>query len=377
MKLPPFSLVFVGSVLVTPCAFVFGQKPADSNVGAPSYEVDARWPKQLPNQWIMGQVGGMCVDKQDHVWVIQRPRSLAPDELAADQKPPQTICCRNTPSVMEFDSEGNLIQAWGGPDYVPHWPKREHGIWVDGGGNVWVGGNDASDRGVLKFTRDGKLLMEIGRQSTEPQNNQDVTMLGQPASIEVDDAAHEVYIADGYLNKRVVVYDSETGAFKRGWGAYGVSLAQIDNDKAAAYKLDGPVNPQFGSPVHCARLSVDGMVYVCDRINDRIQVFTKSGTYLYEFMIAPATLQNGSTWCVAFSRDPRQKYLLVADGANNVIWVVERSTCRIVTQFGHSGRNAGQFHWVHAAETDSKGNFYTGEVDNARRIQKFKLTAGR
>jgi hypothetical protein len=374
MKFRALRFVPVLSLALLPCASVRAQLPRSSGAGTPTYEVEARWPKQLPNQWIMGQVGGLCVDKHDHVWIIQRPRSLAPDELGAEQKPPLSDCCKNTPSVMEFDPEGNLLQAWGGPDYLPQWPKREHGIWVDGAGHVWIGGNDPADRGILKFTREGKLLMEIGRQSTEPQNNQDVTLLGQPASIEVDDAAHEVFIADGYMNKRVVVYDSETGAFKRGWGAYGIPLAQIDNGKPPAYNPASPVSPQFGNPVHSARLSVDGLVYVCDRINNRIQVFTKSGEFRYEFMIAPNTLLNGSTWSVAFSRDPQQKFLFVADGTNNVIWVVDRASCKVVSQFGHSGRNAGQFHWVHAAETDSKGNFYTGEVDNARRIQKFRLT---
>jgi DNA-binding beta-propeller fold protein YncE len=339
----------------------------------PKYQVDASWPKQLPNNWIVGQVGGMTVDSHDHIWVLQRPRSLTADEAGAAQTPPRSECCFAAPSVLEFDASGNLLKSWGGPGYVPDWPSAEHGIWVDAQENVWIGGAGAGDRQVLKFTTDGKLLMEIGRPSAAPENNQDTTILGQPAGIEVDDAAHEVYIADGYLNKRVVVFDADTGVFRRGWGAYGMPLSQIDNEKPANYEPAAPADAQFRNPVHCAHISADGFVYVCDRTNDRIQVFTKQGKFVREFFVHKSTLGIGSVWNLSFSHDKEQKYLLVADGEDNVIWIVRRDDGSVVSSFGHNGRNAGQFHWVHQSAMDSQGNYYTGEVDTGKRVQKFTL----
>ncbi len=349
------------------------------------YKVDSSWPKQLPNKWIMGQVGGLAVDSHDHIWVLQRPLSPTRDELGAEQKPPRNDCCVTTPAVLQFDNEGNVLKAWGGPGFIPDWPTSEHGIWVDKSENVWISGSGIDDRQILKFTSDGRELLMIGRKSKEPKNNQDVTMLGRVAGIDVDDAAHEVYIADGYLNNRVMVFDSDNGKFKRGWGAYGIPLSQVTNSieqvegdpltpgSIPAYAAGDPPGKQFRSPVHCARLSDDGLLYVCDRHNDRIQVFTKQGKFVKEFSVRPTTLGNGSTWMVAFSRDPQQKYLFVVDGENNTIWVLRRSDGTMVSSIGHSGRNAGQFHWVHQVGVDSHGTLYTGEVDTAKRIQKFQL----
>jgi DNA-binding beta-propeller fold protein YncE len=287
--------------------------------------------------------------------------------------------------VLEFDAVGNVIKSWGSPGFVPDWPANEHALWIDKGGNVWISGNGVDDRAVLKFSAEGKLLLEIGGKSKAPKNNQDTALLGRVAGIEVDDAAHEVYFADGYLNNRIVVYDSNTGEYKRGWGAYGIALdeiansvEQIENEVSADGKIapyapaDAP-DKQFRSPVHCVRISVDGLVYVCDRHNDRIQVFTKQGKFVSEFSLRPATLGNGSTWTVAFSHDAKQKYLLVVDGENSVVWIVNRSDGAIVSSFGHNGRSAGQFHWVHQLAMDSKGNVYTGEVDTGKRMQKFTL----
>ena len=343
--------------------------PAD----APSYRVAPEWPKELPNNWIMAQVGGLAVDRHDQIWVLQRPRTNTPDELGSAQKPPESICCADTPSVLVFDKAGNLVKSWGGPGFVPAWPASEHGIFVDKADNVWLGGNGPTDRHIMKFTNDGKLLLTIGHPSDAPINNQDTSILGSPAGIDVDEAAHEVYIADGYRNKRVVVYDSETGAFKRGWGAYGIPLSEIDNGPAVNRLVGDPASKQFANPVHAVRLSADGMVYVCDRVNNRIQVFDKGGKFQKEFFVGKATLRSGSCWTVNFSADKEQKYLLVADGTNNVIWELRRSDGAIVSRFGHSGRNAGQFHWVHQAALDSEGNYYTGEVDTGKRIQKFVL----
>lgn len=379
----------LGACLVLSFGVVVSGHALGDHENPPRYRVDPFWPKQLPNGWIMGQVGGLTVDEHDHIWVLQRPLSATPDELGAGQSPARSMCCHQTPSVLEFDTEGNVLRAWGGPGFVPEWPKSEHGIWVDRQGNVWIGGNAPVDRQVLKFSADGKLLLEIGHSSNAPKNNQDTRMLGQPAGIEVDDAAHEVYIADGYMNNRVVVYDSNSGAFKRGWGAYGIGLDRIPNDPPyppddgttprgeRQYSPDRPLDAQFKNPVHCAHLSNDGLVYVCDRANDRIQVFTKQGAFVQEFLIHPSTLGNGSVWAINFSHDPKQRYLLIADGEDNLVWIVRRNDGTVLSSFGHSGRNAGDFHWLHQAGLDSKGNFYSGEVETGKRVQKFLLLGGR
>lgn len=336
----------------------------------PKYRVDAAWPKELPNNWVMGQVGGMAVDPHDHIWVLQRPSSDTPEELGASLTPPRSMCCMPTPPVLEFDSQGNLIQSWGGPGEGFDWPKTEHGIYVDQDDNVWIGGSGPADRQVLKFTNNGHFLKQIGHPSTDPPDSSRTDILGRPAGIEVDAAAHEVYIADGYMNRRVIVYDSDSGKFKRLWGAYGNPPNDAD---PGPYNPAAPPDKQFRTPVHCVHISRDGLVYVCDRVNDRMQVFTKQGKFVKEFSLRPQTLGMGSIWQFAFSTDEHQKYLLIDDGENNVIWTVRREDGTVVGQMGHSGRNAGQFHWVHQLVTDSHGNLYTGEVDTGKRIQKFVL----
>jgi hypothetical protein len=339
----------------------------------PKYQVDPAWPKELPNNWIMGQVGGMAVDRHDHIWVLQRPGLDTPDELGAAQAPPWSLCCIAAPPVLEFDAQGNLLQSWGGPGEGFDWPKREHGIFLDNNDNVWIGGAGDTDRHLLKFKSNGKFLMQIGHPSSDPANSLRTDILGRPAGIELDAEAHELYLADGYLNKRVIVFDSETGAFKRLWGAYGNAPNDAD---PGPYNPAAPADQQFRNPVHCVHISVDGLVYVCDRVNDRVQVFTKQGKFVKEFSVRPQTLGIGSVWQFAFSTDAHQKYLLIADGENNVIWTVRREDGAVVDQTGHNGRNAGQFHWVHQIVSDSHGNLYTGEVDTGKRIQKFVLQPG-
>jgi len=336
----------------------------------PKFKVDPSWPKELPNNWIMGQVGGMAVDRHDHIWVLQRPSLDTVDELGAAQTPPWSQCCFAAPPVLVFDTQGNLLQSWGGPGEGFDWPKREHGIYVDRDDNVWISGADPSDRHLLKFKNDGHFLMQIGHPSADPPDNLRTDILGRPAGIEVDSEAHEVYIADGYMNKRVIIYDSDKGTFKRMWGAYGNPPNDAD---PGAYNPAAPPDQQFRNPVHCVHISRDGFVYVCDRVNDRMQVFTKQGKFVKEFFVRPQTLGIGSVWQFAFSTDENQNFLLVADGENNVIWTVRRDDDTVVGQTGHNGRNAGQFHWVHQIVSDSQGNLYTGEVDTGKRIQKFVL----
>jgi DNA-binding beta-propeller fold protein YncE len=324
------------------------------------FRVDPFWPKPLPNNWLLGQVAGIAVDAEDDIWIIQRPGSLTEDEAGAAQDPPRSDCCIPAPPVIEFDRRGNVLQAWGGPGPGFEWPENEHGIFVDHEGNVWIAGNGENDHQVLKFAQDGTFLLQIGRAGMTGGSN-NTELLGNPADTEVDPETNEVYVADGYLNKRVIVFDADTGEYRRHWGAYGDPPS------------DDPNAPnQFGNPVHCVRITDDGLVYVCDRANNRVQVFEKDGTFVKEFEIEPDTLGNGSTWDVDVSPDRRQRFLYNADGENNYIWVLRRSTDEILGTFGRNGRQAGQFHWVHNLVVDSRGNLYTAEVDTGKRVQKFE-----
>ena len=217
----------------------------------PTFHVDAAWPAALPNNWILGQVSGVAVDADDHVWVLQRPRSLTEDEAGATLKPPHSKCCVPAPPVLEFDAAGKLLRSWGGPGAGYDWPGNEHGIHVDAKGYVWITGNGDNDGQVLKFTRDGKFVMQIGKQAPQTNSN-DTTRLGRPASIEVDMAANEVYIADGYQNRRVIVFDADSGAYKRHWGAYG--KPPVDFEKPSSRRTKPPTALElehFGTPVHC------------------------------------------------------------------------------------------------------------------------------
>lgn len=323
---------------------------------APKFQVDPNWPKPLPNDWILGQVAGVAVDADDHVWIVQRPGSLDPTERGLDEG--TAMCCRAAPPVMEFDSQGNLLQAWGGPGEGFDWPENEHGLFVDHLGNVWIAGNGTDDHQVLKFSHDGTFLLQIGEAGVTGGDS-DTEHLGRPADTMVDPDTNEVYVADGYLNRRVIVFDADTGEFRRMWGAGGVEPTDPAND--------------FGNPVHCVFLTEDDLVYVCDRPNNRVQVFQEDGTFLREFTIRPETLGLGSAWDVDASTDRRQTFLYDADGTNNVIWILRRATEEVLTHFGRHGRYAGQFHWVHNVAVDSKGNIYTAEVDNGKRAQKFEF----
>ena len=413
--------VFTGAMLLVLLAlsaagYRFFEKKAvvqAAGVQAPRFEVDPMWPKPLPNHWVMGNTIGVSVDAQDHIWIIHRQGSLEAMEDYAVANPPgpkrrkgvvEAECCAPAPAILEFDEQGNLLNSWGGKDgenYV--WPASNHGITVDYKGNVWIGGNAATqgvpaeetlggppegggrgatkggrgrgpggpplyhDSMVMKFTQDGKFLMQIGK-SGQSKGSNDTQNLGRPAKIFVDPKTNEVYVADGYGNKRVIVYDADTGAFKRYWGAYG---HKPDDSPLGNYNPDDPPAQQFRNPVHCAELSNDGLLYVCDRVNDRIQVFKPDGTFVKEQILYKNTLGDGSVWDIAFSKDPQQKYIYLADGSNEKVHILDRESLQVLTSFGDGGRQPGEFYAVHSIATDSKGNIFTTETYRGQRIQKF------
>lgn len=351
---------------------------------APIFQVDPMWPKPLPNHWVLGSVIGVAVDSKDHIWIVHRPSSLAEYERGAALDPPIAECCVPAPQVLEFDQAGNLLRHWGGPGPGYEWPRSEHGIFIDYKDNVWLGGSGAQDSHILKFTQDGKFLLQIGRQGKSGGSG-DTKNLGRPAEIDVDPATNEVYVADGYANHRVIVFDADTGAFKRMWGAYG--KPPDDNPQTPAghdprvpgSTLKRPtvqVVAEKGGDrqlnyVHCVVLSKDGLVYVCDRLNNRLQIFKKDGTFVKEVFIARKTLGDGAVWDVDFSRDPQQRFLYNPDGQNMRVMILERSTGAVVRTFGDGGRQPGQFYGVHSLAVDSKGNIYTGETYEGKRLQRF------
>lgn len=374
-RLPNFVTAASAALLLMACGGETADRPTAAGVApgtpgaAPSFEVDPLWPQPLPNHWILGSTIGVAVDSRDHVWIIHRggPTLNERTEMGAATDPPTSECCTPAPPVLEFDPAGNLVSSWGGPGEGYDWPISNHGIVVDPMDNIWIGGNGVSDAHILKFTREGKFLMQLGKPGQSSGSN-DTVNFGRVAKISFDVAANEAYIADGYGNKRVAVLDMNTGAFKRYWGAYG---NRPDDADLGRYNPTDPPAQQFRNPVHCAEPSLDGLVYVCDRPNDRIQVFHNDGTFVSETFVAPQTLGDGSTWDIAFSKDPEQTYIYLADGKNERIYVILRSTMEILTTFGDGGRQPGQFFAVHSIATDSKGNIFTTETYEGKRVQKF------
>ena len=362
------------------------------------YEVDRMWPKPLPNNWVLGSTVGLAIDARDHVFVVHRGQAtldpkfasqmvFAPpaarggragaapaapargdaaigEEVASGAKPISDLCCASAPPVLEFDPAGNLVNHWGGPGTGFEWPPSMHGITIDGKDNVWLAGNGGNT--VLKFSKDGKFLLQIGKNGAS-KGNTDTANLSRPAEVEVDMAANEVYVADGYGNRRVIVYDADKGTFKRMWGAYGKPPT---DDPNVTYDPAKPLSTNWQT-VHCASLANDGLVYVCDRVNDRIQVFKKDGTYVKEAQIAKRTLGDGVTFDVAFSKDPQQRLMYVADGANHRVWQLLRDPLQVLNHIGNGGRYPGQFYATHNVSLDSKGNLYTVETYTGARVQKF------
>lgn len=460
----PASPTFIGLLLmIVGIVFTLVPVPGEAQNDpphAPRYQVDPSWPQPLPDNWLIGQVGGMAVDQQDNVWIVQRQRTLTNDEAWATEaiafrcddgeivmtaggctdlsdpvpidglgnpRPdgPVADCCVPAPAIMQFDSNGNLLNAWGGPadpgfvgqadgivdavcdpDDGCQWPAGEHGLYVDHNGFVYLAGNGSgtgncagnpcpwagthgSDAMVVKFAADGTFIYQIGDPdpATAPDSN-DTSGASNgtpqpflPADMEVDPESNDLYIADGYGNHRVLVVDADTGLYERHWGAYGQNPV---DDTGANDDPIGP-DPNFKNPVHCVRI-VGDLVYVCDRVNNRIQVFDKNVAgapcsnpnqevgvcgFLGEAFIAEETLGNGSTWDVDTSPDADESCLFNPDGTNQKVWILERETLEILDTFGRGGRSAGQFHWVHNLVVDSKGNLYTAEVDTGKRAQKF------
>jgi DNA-binding beta-propeller fold protein YncE len=326
------------------------------------------------------------VDAQDHVWIIHRAGSLEANEVHATTNPQTARCCAPAPPVLEFDPAGNLVNSWGGKGQGYDWPDSNHGITVDYKGNVWIGGNGRgggqlatanegqvggvqpfNDNMVLKFTKAGKFLLQIGKPGKSKGSN-DLENLRLPAKLFIDQQTNELFVADGYGNHRVIVFDAETGKYKRHWGAYGKVPSDVDQ---GPYKPDAPPAQQFRNPVHCAEISVDRLLYVCDRVNDRIQVFKPDGTFIKESFIEKSTLGSGSVWDISFSKDPEQKYIYLADGENDLVHILDRQSLAVLTSFGEGGRQPGEFYGVHSIATDSKGNIYTTETYRGQRVQKF------
>lgn len=336
-------------------------------VEVPLFEVDPFWPKPLPNNWTLGMAIGVGVDSRDHVYVVHRPETLLAAEAGAAADPPTSECCVGAPNMLVFDPDGNLVHHWGGASDEYDWPQSNHGVGIDHKDNIWIGGNGARDSHILKFTREGRFLLQVGRPG-EPVNSRSTDYFGRVAKIAFDSDNNEAYLADGYGHKRVAVVDMDDGRIKRFWGAYG---NEPDDTNLGPYDPDAPPAPQFRNPVHCADPSNDGLIYVCDRPNNRIQVFRRDGTFVKEAFFAPRTRGDGAVWDIAFSRDPEQKYIYLADGKNMKVYIIDRQSLEVLTSFGDGGRQPGQFFAVHSIATDSKGNIYTTETYEGKRIQKF------
>ena len=351
----------------------------------PMFEVDPLFPKNLPNHWLMGPTIGVDVDSTDTIWIVHRntpDQFVATTEIGLVQNPPLSECCAPGPPVLAFDQKGNLVKSWGGPGTETGgytWPSSNHGITIDPMDNVWIGGNGPGDSHILKFTKDGKFLAQYGKpdarktgekggQPIYTRNSHDKENFGRVAKISFDAGANEAYISDGYFNRRVAVLDLATGAMKRYWGAFG---KPPEDGELPRYVAGEPSQQTFRGPVHCAEIAKDGMVYVCDRNADRIQVFQKDGTFVSEHMINSKTLSQGSTWDIDFSQDPAQRFIYLADGQNMKVYIIERKTMKVLTAFGDGGRQPGMFFAVHSIAVDSHGNIYTTETYEGSRLQRF------
>ncbi len=385
---------------------------------APRFDVDPLWPQPFPveKHWALGSVTGIAIDNKDHIWVTHRGvDSLQTNEKGPTLTPSAAECCFSAPQVLEFDTSGKLLSSWGGPGDGFQWPQNPSGIAVDTKGNVWIAAagppaaaprgrgaaavagengnptvtpavapaaaalaargargaaaNAPGDAHILKFSSTGAFRLQIGMpgQSEGPNSK---TTLSRPSSLAIDEAANEVYVADTG-NRRIVVFDANTGAYKRHWFGTG------DKTESAAPAAYDPAAPPVRSfrDVSCVKIAPAGpgvsLVYVCDRGSNRIQVFQKDGTFVKEAIVAKDTRAEGSVWDLTFSNDAQARYIYVADGLNKTIWVLQRDTLTPLSRFGDGGRYPGQFYGVDSVAIDSKGNVYTGEGLEGKRIQKW------
>lgn len=368
----------------------------DKDVPMPTFAVDASWPR-LPGNITLGQTPGLSVDRDDNIWILNRPNSLDFSDTGADTGM-SVACCNAPPHVIQFDQDGNVLRSWGGTELAPgestyegegsdrtetgdeQWPSNVHGLYVDDDMNVWLGGNGGGDHVVLNFTADGEFIRQIGtRQQTD--GNMSQQYLGNPADINFD--GESVLVADGYINKRIIEFAADDLAFEHLWGAYGTDPdggtreGEFDQSQASSTG-DGGANPEsdsFGDIVHCVTRGPDETIYVCDRRNNRLQVFreTEDGVeFIQDVVIAEETGGTRTASDVAFSPDGR--YVYVADMMNGRVWILLRETHEIVGHFGRNGRYPGQFIWLHSVDVDSMGNVYTTEVSTGRRVQRFVMT---
>jgi DNA-binding beta-propeller fold protein YncE len=388
--------VWATSALVGACAASCGgaersESPGREGTGdggVPSYGAVA-WPT-LPNDWVLGLASGVATDAADHIWVVHRPRTVVDADAT-----------RAAPAVLEFDAAGSYVQGWGGPDYVAstefEWPDTEHGIHVDTEGSVWITGSGNGDHQILKFTRDGRFLLQIGKRGASAGNS-DTANLNQAADVYVHPETNEAFVADGYGNRRIIVFDATTGAFRRMWGAYG-------NPPADPAPGETEFDPRHFNLVHGVRISRDGLVYVSDRGGMRLQVFTTDGEFLYEKPMGrypdpdPAVMSaragdtsfgvpttelieataraHQSVSKTAFSSDPAQRWLFVNERSTHSLVVLDRRTLQELTRFGQHGDEIGEMYILHDMTADSQGNLYTVEVNNIggtrKRTQKWVL----
>jgi len=357
-------LVLVSAILTAASLISAASAQSDAGTRGPTFEVDPTWPV-IPDDWVLGEVTSIAAAADNHIWVLHRPRSIPEDQRA-----------RSAPPVLEFDTNGRLLASWGGPHDGYDWPEREHGIWVDAQGYVWISGNGgwprpaaggSTDDMILKFTHNGELVMQIGKRGAA-QGNTDTDNLHQPADVFVHEATNELYVADGYGNQRVIVFDANSGAFKRMWGAFGNAPLDAENNAPAPGAPQPAAAPQFGL-VHAVKVSNDGIVYVADRGNQRVQWFTAEGEYLSQLVIegdepaAPAGF--------AFSPDPQQQFIYIMESANARVLVYDRSSMTQVGSFGSRSAEPGGMDIAHHIAVDSQGNLYTAEIVNNRRAQKF------
>ena len=327
--------------------------------GLPQFEEERDWLK-LPAKWRLGNTSAVSVDTQGHVWVLHRPRTL-PDNLRPMAAPP----------VLEFDGAGNFVQGWGGSpmqnEKAYEWPENEHGLHVDPKGFVWIVGNAMPQDGqILKFTREGQFVLQIGRRG-QTGGNTTQFLLGA-SGLRVHPKTNELFVSDGYGNSRVMVYDAATGAFKRMWGAYG--RKPVDPPSIA---LGDPTSPTSQIPsgiaerlqhfktVHDVAVSNDDLVYIADRGNKRIQVFTLDGTYVAQQFVGLDSPEYQQARSTAFSPDPQQQFLYVA--GSPVVYILNRRTLEVLGEFVIGATQANPP--GHQIAADQKGNIYAPQAAQA------------